>query len=287
MKKKKRLLGVLACACALALGVGMLAGCSSSSSDDSSSSDSSSSASSDSDKSTIKIGIRSDLIDLLQAIEPDLEAAGYTVEEVVFDDSVQPNVALEEGSIDINWYQHGPYLDSYNESNGTDLVMVEPKSYYPLFAMYSEKITSIDDLEDGATIGLCNDSSNRARGLKLLESYGLITLNPDVEAPTQYDITDNPKNLQFIEAEMSVLPQSIGDVDAICLAATHMVNAGKDADSYVVQSTDGEDYAVGFVVRGEDADADWATAIAEAAQCDDLATELKDGKKGTMLPAWE
>ena len=83
-----------------------------------------------------------------------------------------------------------------------------------------------DRLPDGATIGLCNDATNQARGLHLLESQGLITLDDSVESPTMYDVKENPHNFKFIEAEMSVLPQSIKDVDAICLAAGHMVNAG-------------------------------------------------------------
>ena len=108
--------------------------------------------------------------------------------------------------------------------------MVEPKTFYPLFAMYSDKWDSVDELPDGATIGLCNDATNQARGLHLLESQGLITLDDSVESPTMYDVKENPHNFKFIEAEMSVLPQSIKDVDAICLAAGHMVNAGLSAD---------------------------------------------------------
>lgn len=263
--------GALICALALA-------GCATSSSDATASSD---------EKQTIKIGIRGDLVDLLEAVKPDIEAKGYQVEQVVFDDSVQPNVALAEGSIDCNWYQHEPYLESYNASNGTTFKMVEPKSYFPLFAMYSSTWDSPDELPDGATIGLCNDSSNRARGLKLLADYGLITLNEDVAIPTVFDIVDNPHGYTFIEAEMSVLPQSIDDVDAICLAATHMVNAGKAADSYIAASKDAESYAVGFVVREGDEGTTWATDLANAVQSDALATVCADLKKGTLIPSWE
>lgn len=273
---KKRLIYILA-ACAVA-GALMLAGCATSSGDAVASPD---------EKETITIGVRGDLVDLMAAIKPEIEAKGYQVKEVVFDDSVQPNVALGEGSIDVNWYQHEPYLESYNASNGTNFTMVEPKSYFPLFAMYSTTWDSIDDLPDGATIGLCNDASNRARGLKLLADYGLITLNEDVEVPTPFDIKDNPHNYQFIEAEMSVLPQSIDDVDAICLAAMHMVNAGKEADGYLAASKDAEDYAVGFVVREDDADAVWAKDIAEAAQCDALSEVCRTIKQGAMIPSWE
>ena len=100
--------------------------------------------------------------------------------------------------------------------------------------MYSEKIKSVDELKDGDTIALCSDASNKARGLHLLESQGLITLDDSVETPTQYDIKENKLNLKFIEADMPVLPQSLPDVAAILCAAAHMVNAGLDGtDGYV------------------------------------------------------
>ena len=241
----------------------------------------------DGEKTVIKIGTRADMVNQLEAVRDEIEALGYTVEESIFDDSIQPDVALAEGSIDINWYQHEPFLKAYNDANGTDFVMVEPKTAAPLFAMYSEKIKSVDELKDGDTIALCSDASNKARGLHLLESQGLITLDDSVETPTQYDIKENKLNLKFIEADMQVLPQSLPDVAAILCAADHMVNAGLDGTDYVCASDDAEAYAVGFVVRKEDKDAEWATGLAKAVQCDALADYYKTEKKGTMVPMWE
>lgn len=234
----------------------------------------------------IKVGTRADSMDKLAAVTPDIEAAGYKIEGVSFDDSVLPNQALGEVSIDCNWYQHEPYLEAYNKSNGTDFVMVEPKSYAPLFGMYSSKWKSLDELPDGATLGMCSDASNQARGMTMLQDQGLLTLADGVETPTIHDVKDNPRNLQFIEAEMQLLPQSIDDVDGVCLAAAHMVNAGKDANSYIARSQDEEEYAVGFVVRKEDADAAWATGLAKAVQCDHLRDYLANEMKGSMVPTW-
>jgi len=276
---KKKLISVLL---TLAVAGTMLAGCGSSKADDTKSE-----ADSSTEKKDITIGVRADMVNQYAAVEDKLKKLGYNVQSKVFDDSVQPDVALAEGSIDCNWYQHEPYLKSYNEKNGTNLVMVEPKTFYPLFAMYSDKWDSVDELPDGATIGLCNDATNQARGLHLLESQGLITLDDSVESPTMYDVKENPHNFKFIEAEMSVLPQSIKDVDAICLAAGHMVNAGLSADGYLCQSDDNDTYAVGFAVRAEDKDAEWATGLAKAVQCDALADYYKTEKKGTMVPMWE
>lgn len=276
---KKKLISVLL---TLAVAGTMLAGCGSSKADDTKSE-----ADSSTEKKDITIGVRADMVNQYAAVEDKLKKLGYNVQSKVFDDSVQPDVALAEGSIDCNWYQHEPYLKSYNEKNGTNLVMVEPKTFYPLFAMYSDKWDSVDELPDGATIGLCNDATNQARGLHLLESQGLITLDDSVESPTMYDVKENPHNFKFIEAEMSVLPQSIKDVDAICLAAGHMVNAGLSADGYLCQSDDNDTYAVGFAVRAEDKDAQWIKDIAEVVQCDELAEYFKTEKQGTQIPCWE
>lgn len=267
---KKKVLSIL-----LAVSLVVIAGCGAS--DDSKKEDDGS------EKTTIKLGVRADGIDMAEAIHESVKEKGYELEITTFDDSIQPNIALAEGSIDINWYQHKPYLDSYNEENGTDFVMIEPYTHYPLFAMYSSKHDSVDEIPDGAKIGVCNDATNQIRGLKLLEEQGLIKLDESVENPTVYDIAENPKNLEFIEAEMSVLPQSFEDVDAIVVAGQHMYNAGLDADDYIAESSDGPDYSLGFVVRKEDKDAQWAKDVNDAAKCDAL-KEYFEEAGGVLIP---
>ena len=238
---------------------------------------------------TVRIGIKGDFIGILESVTPTIEALGYKVERVIFDDFVQPDNALVEGSIDVNWLQHEPYMNAYNSSNNADLVMLTPKPIYNVFGFYSTKWSSIDEIPQGATICLCNDPSNKLRGLQLLQANGLITLQDGVESPTQFDIVDNPKNLQFIEAEISMVPQSIDDCDGVAVAGLQMLNAGRDPSSYLFCSDDADnkEYAIGFVVAGKNKDAAWAHAIAEAVQCDALATFLKENKQGAQLPAWE
>ena len=234
-------------------------------------------------KTMIKLGVRADGIDMAESIRDSVKEKGYDLDITTFDDSIQPNVALEEGSIDVNWNQHKPYLDSYNTENGTDFVMIEPYTHYPLFAMYSSKHDSVEEIPEGGQIGLCNDATNQTRGLKLLEEQGLIKLDENVETPTVYDIVENPNNLEFIEAEMSVLPQSYEDVDAIVVAGQHMYNAGLDADDFIAESSDGPDYSLGFVVRKEDQDAEWVKDLDEAAQCDAL-SEYFAKAGGVLIP---
>lgn len=234
---------------------------------------------------TIKLGVRSDFIDFVEVIRESVKEAGYELDVTTFDDSIQPNVALGEGSIDVNWFQHQPYLDTYNAENDTDFVMAQPYTHYPLFAMYSEKAESVDEIPEGATIGVCNDATNQARAMKMLQDLGLITCDEAAESLTIYDIKDNPKNLQFVEAEMSVLPQSLPDVDAIVLAAQHVYNAGLDATDYIAQSEDGPDYSLGFVTRKDDADAQWLADLVEAARCDALRTFFEENG-GIQVPAF-
>lgn len=267
---------------ALMLTVGALAGCASKTGSDAAQEGD---AAGTGEKTHIVIGVRGDGVDRLEVIRPRLEAAGYTIEAVSFDDSIQPNVALGEGSIDVNWYQHQPYLNSYNAENGTDFVMALPYTHYPFFGMYSDKYKSVEELPDGATIGLCNDATNQNRGLRMLESLGLISIDPSVEIATMYDVKENPKNLKFMEAEMSVLPQSLADVDAIVLAGAHMDNAGLDARSYIAESADAMDYGLGFVVRKEDADAKWLKDIVELSRCDELKAYFET-LNGTMIAAF-
>ncbi len=238
---------------------------------------------------TIRIGIKGDFAGILDSVTPKIEALGYKIERVMFDDFVQPDNALKEGSIDINWLQHEPYMAAYNASNGTDLVMVEPKTIYNVFGFYSSKWSSIDEIPQGATICLCNDPSNKMRGLGLLEKNGLIKLKEGVASPTQYDIEENPKNLQFIEAEISMVPKSIDDCDGVAVAGLQMLNANLDPGSYMFCSDDADnkEYAIGFVVAGKNKDAQWAKDIASVVQCDELANFLAENKKGAQLPAWK
>lgn len=278
---KKKLISVLLCT---VMAAAMLMGCGGSSTEEKTDEESTE-ESTDEEKSVIKLGVRADFIDMVEAIRESVKDAGYELDVTTFDDSIQPNVALGEGSIDVNWFQHEPYLASYNAENGTDFVMAQPYTHYPLFAMYSEKLESVDDLPDGATIGICNDATNQVRGLTMLQDLGLITLDDSVETPTIYDIKDNPKNLQFVEAEMSVLPQSLPDVDAVILAAQHMYNAGLDATDYIAESEDGPDYSLGFVTRPEDADAQWLADLVEAARCDSL-KEYFESNGGIQVPAF-
>ena len=238
------------------------------------------------DKKIIKLGVRADGAERAELLRAPLEKMGYTLEITPFEDSILPNVALGEKSIDVNWYQHLPYLESYNKSKGTDFVMVKPYTHYARFGLYSDKYKEVSQIPDGAVIGLCNDTTNRSRGSKMLADLGLITLNPGVDNATIYDIKDNPHHFQFVEAEMTSLAQAINDYGAIALASAHMANAGKDPSAYLAESKDSKDFALGYVVRPEDQNAQWVQDLIKATQTDEMKAYFQEHDKGALVPMW-
>lgn len=237
------------------------------------------------EKQVVKIGIRSSGIDMVESFRNSVEDAGFIIEETVFDDAVQPNIALDQGTVDINLFQHEVYMEAFNENNSTELVMVEPTVYYGKFSLYSEKYDSIDQMPDNAKIGISNDPSNQDRALRFLSDLGVIKVDEKVEVLTILDITENPKNIEFVTANNSLLPQSLTDLDYIICAATHMKNAGKDFRNSIEESKDGFQYRVGFVVNKKDLEEEWVNKFVDAALCKEFYEYLSE--RGTEEPLFE
>lgn len=237
------------------------------------------------DKQLIKIGIRSTGIDMVESFRQSVEEAGFSIEETVFDDAVQPNVAVDEGSVDINLFQHEAYMTAFNENNGTSLAMVEPTIYYGRYCMYSDKHENLDSIPDGAIVAISNDPANQDRGLKMLQDLGLITLSETEEVYTILDVADNPHNFEFITANNSLLPQTLNDVDYVLCTAVHMKNAGLDPTSYIAEAEDGADYRVGFVVDESNHGEQWVQDFVDAALTEDFYHYLEE--RGTDVPLFE
>ena len=190
---------------------------------------------------TIKVGATPDPhAALLELVKDDLAAQGINLEIIEFTDYVTPNEALYAGELDANYFQHIPYLDSFNVERGYDLVNAGGIHVEPI-ALYSDKYASLDDLPNGATIGIPNDPTNGGRALLLLQSAGLITVDPDagIEA-VPGDVTDNPKGLKFAEIEAPSLPRVLADVDAAVINGNYAIPAGLIAtrDGLFVEGAD-------------------------------------------------
>ncbi|MBO4717255.1 MAG: MetQ/NlpA family ABC transporter substrate-binding protein [Spirochaetales bacterium] len=175
--------------------------------------------------------------EMLNLIVDDLAAKGITLVVQEFTDYVTPNEAVESGEIDANFFQHIPYLESFNSERGFHLVNAGGIHIEPL-ALYSKKYKALADLPNGAKIAIPNDPTNEGRALLLLASAGLITLadSNNLES-TPIDITSNAKNLSFVEVEAASLPRVLDDVDAAVINGNYAIPAGLSAakDGLVVE----------------------------------------------------
>lgn len=179
--------------------------------------------------------------EILEVVKDLLAEQGITLEIVQYNDYVQPNNAVEDGSLDANYFQHITYMNDFNTEYGTHLVSAAEVHYEPM-GLYAGKTTSLDELADGALIGLPNDATNEGRALLVLQQEGLITLSEDAGiTATINDIVDNPKNLQFSEMEAAQLPLRLADLDMAVINGNYAIDAGLSMDdALAVESADGE-----------------------------------------------
>lgn len=212
---------------------------------------------------------------------------GLEIEIKTFGDYILPNTALDDGDLDANIFQTKPFLNQFNKDRGTDFVPVGEAFLNPM-AMFSEKYSSLDEVEDGATFGLPNDPTNTARALFLLQSAGLIKVDEKAENPYITDIIENPKNLEFVELEAAQIPKLLSEVDFAAINSNYSLEAGLNPieDSIYREGTDSR-YNVYIVVRPEDKDNPAVQKLVEAYQSDKVKAYIEEEFKGTLLPAWE
>lgn len=166
---------------------------------------------------------------MLNLIVEDMAAMGYKLKVQEFTDYVTPNEAVESGEIDANFFQHVPYMDSFNQERGYHLVSVIGTHVEPL-ALYSKKYTDIKEIGNGAVIAIPNDPTNEGRALLLLQSAGLIKIDESAGlTAVPADIIDNPKKIKFQEIEAASLPRVLEDVDAAVINGNYAIPAGLTA----------------------------------------------------------
>ncbi len=209
--------------------------------------------------------------EMLNLVVDDLAAQGITLKVVEFTDYVTPNEALESGQIDANFFQHVPYMDSFNKERGFHLVNAGGIHVEPL-ALYSKKVSSVSGLKQGATVAIPNDPTNEGRSLLLLQSAGLIKLAADagLEA-TPLNIAENPLNLKFREIEAASLPRVLEDVDAAVINGNYAIPAGLVAtrDGLFVEGADSPYVNIITVKSGNENDSR-IQALVKALQSDEV-----------------
>ena len=224
---------------------------------------------------------------LLSLVVDDLAAQGITLEIKEFTDYVTPNDAVEYGEIDANYFQHIPYLESFNTEHGYHLVNAGGIHVEPI-ALYSKKYSSLSDIPAGATIAIPNDPTNEGRALLLLEAAGLITFKADAGLEAiPLDIASNPKNLKFSEIEAATLPRVLGDVDAAVINGNYAIPAGLVAtrDGLYVEGAESPYVNVIAVKEGNENNAA-VQALVEALHSDTVRDFIEEKYAGAVVPAF-
>lgn len=250
------------------------------------------SSSSTSEKPTVlKIGVVGENNEQWDYIKTELAKENVDLQLVKFADYSLPNQALADGEIDLNAFQHYAFLEKDIESRGLDLTVIGETLIAPL-GIYSSSITDLEQLSDGDKVAIPSDATNGGRALILLQSAGLIEVDPSVGyLPEKKDITSNPKNLEIIEVEAAQTPGLLPDVAIAVINGGHATDNGLSplTDSlYLEQVVAGSDnpYINIIVARTADVDNPLYKHVVELYQTDEVATIITDAYQGAFLPAW-
>ena len=217
-----------------------------------------------------------------------LAEQGITLEIIEYTDYVQPNMVTESGEVDANYFQHTPYLDSFNEENGTHLVSVGAIHYEP-FGLFAGKTATLDELADGAKIAVPNDTTNEARALQLLAAQGIITLKEGAGlTATKNDIAENPHNVDIVEMEAAQLPRTLADVDFAVINGNYAAEAGLNAatDALAVEDASSEaaqTFANILVVKEGNEDNPAIQALLAALQSEQVKNFIDETYSGAVV----
>lgn len=225
--------------------------------------------------------------EILEQVVDVLAQQGIDLQIHEYGDYIVPNTAVEEGEEDANYFQHLPYLESFNEKEGTHLVSAGGIHIEPM-GVYAGKTASLEELPDGAEIAIPNDPTNEGRALLLLEAQGLIKLADDagLEA-TPNDIAENPKGLTFKELEAAMIPNAVEEVDLSVINVNYALEAGFDPTTDALAIEDADSPYVNIVAVKEGNENDPAIlALVEALQSDAVRDFIKETYGGAVVPVF-
>lgn len=228
--------------------------------------------------------------EILEFIKPQLKAQGVNLQVRVYTDYVQPNLVVNDKGADANYFQHRPYLDSFNKDRKTDVVAVPNGGIHiEPFGAYSTKIKSLKDLKEGAVVAIPNDPTNSGRALSLLAQQGLIKLkNPGSIEATARDVVDNPRKLRFRELEAAQLPRALPDVDLALINTNYALeaklNPGKDA--LAIEDASKSPYVNLIAVRSERVNTPEVQKLVTALRSPETKKFIQDKYKGAVVPAF-
>ncbi len=234
----------------------------------------------------VKIGSSATALKIVESGVSELEKMGYDVEIVTFDDYLTPNRALDEGEVDCNIYQHKPFMDNFNNSNGTNLVMLEPRLWNYYTGFYSKKHKSIDELPQNAVVGIANNASNISLHMEYLRDWGLIELNEEPvegEFYSELDISENPKNISFISASGAQRFSSAGEYDAYFGTSNEMYTMGIDLEENQIEKKTDDRWTIGITVNEKDKDSQLAKDLMTAYTSESAREYVNKEMKGAYV----
>ncbi len=225
--------------------------------------------------------------EILEHIKPALAKEGVDLTIKVLTDYVLPNQYVADNELDANFFQHKPYLDTFNKEKGTKLVSVGLVHVEP-FGAYSKKIKNISELKDGSIVAIPNDPSNGARALLLMQKEGLLKLkDPSNLLATARDVSENPKKLKFKELEAAMLPRMLEDVDLALINTNYALEAGLNPtkDALFIEGADSP-YANLVATTEDKAKSPAIQKLIKALQTDDVKKFIEEKYKGAIVPAF-
>lgn len=228
--------------------------------------------------------------EILEFVKPMLAEQGIDLQITEYTDYVIPNTAVESHELDANYFQHMPYLESFNEKNKTHLVSAVAVHYEPM-GLFAGKTASLDALADGATIAVPNDPTNEARALLLLQQEGLIKVKDGVGLnATPNDIVENLKNIKFFEAEAAAVARSLQDVDFAIVNGNYALEAGLQvSDALAVESSDSEaaqTFANIVAVYEGDEERPEVQALVKALTSEETKKFMEEKYQGSVVPVF-
>lgn len=227
--------------------------------------------------------------EVLEVVKELLAKDGITLEIKEFNDYILPNTAVEDGSLDANYFQHITYLNDFNAKNGTHLVNVANVHYEP-FAIYPGKVATLADLKDGDQIAVPNDGTNEARALLLLEAEGLITLKADAGlSATKADIAENPRNFDIVELEASQLTARRADVAVAVINGNYALGAGltsAEAIAFEDAAQSAEPYVNVLAIKEGNEDNEGIKALVKALQSTEVKAFMEEKYGEAVVPAF-
>lgn len=231
------------------------------------------------EKTTITVGTSpgpySELF--LDAIKPILEDQGYTIETVDFTELLQADIALQEGSIDLNVDQHTAYYTNFNNERDANLVGITPIPTVPT-GIYPGRKASLDDVAEGDIVAIPQDPSNAARAYALLQKAGWITLEEGIELvqATQNHIVENVHRIEIREMDSAQIPRALEDIDYAVIPGSIVYASGIDASTSLLHEDILKDLELVAVVDEKNKDTEWAQAVVEAYRSDEFKAYMEE-----------